>query len=294
MEEEGVFPEPYQDSIADNIYSYAFFIYIFLLRFFTAILTFGLPTWNFTHHFKMPTTTPPSTRLVHYALDEGTTRRLLQRCKMEGVSLNSAFTAAANLGMYQMMLQRKPSMAATRVATIQAINMRRYWPKQLQQNGLGCHISLLDVDFPVKQDNLHNFWSYSREVHERLNSQLIDSKKPLKVQPMSERLMILIRHNAWLSMLGLPTANDAHYTVTNMGNLSQSFPGCGEVVEASRVLRSVNCHHMPSLCQHTLQTFRGRLAYSLDYYTQKMTKETAEMYASNILEVLRSSIHLPN
>lgn len=62
----------------------------------------------------------------------------------------------------------------------------------------------------------------------------------------------------------------------------------------SLVLRSVSCHFMPTLCQHTLQTFRGRFCYSLDYYTQKITKENATTYAQGIMDFLRYAIHAPN
>ena len=79
-----------------------------------------------------------------------------------------------------------------------------------------------------------------------------------------------------------------------MGNLSQTFPGTGTEVEVTRVTRSVSGHFMPSLCQHTLHTFRNRLCYSIDYYTQKMEPKTAEKYSQNIVEILKESIFKPN
>lgn len=294
MCQEGTFAPPLQDRLADRIGAYFLFVYMFLRRLYTCILTFGIPVRNFTSRFRMPSHNEAATRMIHHELDEDTTRKLLRRCKMEGVTLNSAFTAAANLTMYKMMAQKGGRLKNTDFWSSQAVNMRRYWPKEQQSNSFGCHISLLDVSFPTGPEDEQAFWKYARQVHSRLKYHLTESKRALTLQPMSERLIILIRHNAWLSWLRLPSANDGHYTVTNMGDLTQTFPGTGEEVEVSLVLRSVSCHFMPTLCQHTLQTFRGRFCYSLDYYTQKIAKETATTYAQGIMDFLRFAIHAPN
>ncbi|XP_064102200.1 uncharacterized protein LOC135212586 [Macrobrachium nipponense] len=294
MKEEGTFAMPLQDALGDQIHTLWFFLCVFFKRLYTAILTFGVSVRNFTSRYKMPASNAAATHILQHELDEVTTKKLISRCKMEGVTLNSAFTAAANLSMYEMMISRDEELDETYLWSQQAINMRRYWPQELQPNTLGCHISLLDISFPTKRRDLHSFWEYARDVNRRLQHMLVEEKRPLKLQPMSQRLIILIRHNSWLAWLGLPSANDNHYTVTNMGNLHTAFPGVGEVVEATKVLRSVSCHFMPTLCQHTLQTFRGRFCYSLDYYTQKLSKETATTYAQGIMNLLRKSIHSPN
>ncbi|XP_068213533.1 uncharacterized protein [Palaemon carinicauda] len=294
MKEEGTFAVPLQDALGDQIHTLWFFMNVFFKRLFTAILTFGISVRNFTSLFKMPAAIPAATHILQHEFDEVTTKKLISRCKMEGVTLNSAFTAAANLSMYEMMISRNEDLDETSLCSQQAINMRRYWPQELQPNTLGCHISLIDISFPTKRSDLHSFWEYARDINKRLQDMLVEEQRPLKLQPMSERLIILIRHNSWLAWLGLPSANDNHYTVTNMGNLHTTFPGVGEAVEATKVLRSVSCHFMPTLCQHTLQTFRGRFCYSLDYYTQKLSKETATTYAQGIMDWLRKSIHSPN
>ncbi|XP_045615149.1 uncharacterized protein [Procambarus clarkii] len=292
--QEGTFSVPVHDELGKKISSIWFVAGIFLQRFYTVVLTWGLPLWNFTHYYRMPIKREAATHVLQNELDEITTSKLLSRCKMEGVTLNSAFTAAANIALYKMILAKNSSIEEENICSQQAINMRRYWPKSLRENAFGCHISLLDLKFPTRRSDLTAFWEYTRGIHSVLHHHLTVSLRPLKLQPMSENLSIIIRYNAVLAKLGLPTANDNHYTVTNMGNLSSTFPGTGAEVEVSKVLRSVSCHFMPTLCQHTLQTFRGRLCYSLDYYTQKMTREIASQYAEEILSVLTSSIHTPN
>ncbi|XP_042868206.1 uncharacterized protein LOC122250700 [Penaeus japonicus] len=294
MRQEGVFATPLHDQIADDASSQWYLFTIFLKRFYKGILSYGAYVRNFTHIYRMPAENIASTRVLHHELDEFTTRNLLRRCKMEGVTLNSAFTAAANLTLYRMMADKNHSLDATTVSSLQAINMRRYWPKDAQPNTFGCHISMLDVGFATNRADLDGFWEYSRGVHSSLVYQLTTTQHPLKIQPISERLILIICSNSWLDWAGFPSTNDNHYTVTNMGDLTHTFPGMGEEVEVSRVLRSVSCHFMPTLCQHTLQTFRGRFCYSLDYYTQKLSRETATTYAQGIIDLLRKSIHTPN
>ncbi|MCL4128295.1 UNVERIFIED_CONTAM: hypothetical protein GTU68_017426, partial [Idotea baltica] len=93
----------------------------------------------------MPSHQDGCTRVLQNEFNEVTTERLLKRCKMEGVTLNSAFTAAANIGMYRLILQRDGSVDETRFDSQQAVNMRRYWPKDKQSGSFGCHISMVDV-----------------------------------------------------------------------------------------------------------------------------------------------------
>ncbi|XP_042240585.1 uncharacterized protein LOC121878421 isoform X2 [Homarus americanus] len=295
MCQEGTFAMPLQDDLGNNLASIWFVMGIFLSRLYNIILTHGFPVWNFINYYRMPVEMEAGTHVLQQnELDENVTRKLISRCKMEGVTLNSAFTAAANLAMYKMMLDKNSNLDETNLCSQQAINMRRYWPKHLRQDGFGCHISLLDVIFPTKRSDLNAFWEYARGIHGILNYHLTETKRAIKLLPMSERLSIIIRHNYLMSKLGLPSASDNHYTVTNMGNLNSTFPGTGEEVEVSKVFRSVSCHFMPTLCQHTLQTFRGRFCYSLDYYAHKMTRETASQYAKEIIDTLTSSIHVPN
>nr|XP_045615326.1 uncharacterized protein LOC123768665 [Procambarus clarkii]XP_045615409.1 uncharacterized protein LOC123768665 [Procambarus clarkii] len=291
---EGRFAEPFHDILADAATSHLSLLSLFLSRFYKGILSYGAYVRNFTRLFPMPTHKVAETHILHYELEETTSKKLYLRCKMEGVTLNSAFTAAANLALYLLMSARGHSLKATQINCVQVVNMRRYWPKPLQPNTFGCNISILDLDFQTEEKNLEEFWEYSRLVHSNISHHLTVTQRALTVQPISERLKLVIGSNFWLSRLGLPSTNNHHYCLTNMGNLRTAFPGTGDEVQVSKVLRSVSCHFMPTLCQHTLQTFRGRLCYSLDYYTQKMTRETASQYAEEILRVLTSSIHAPN
>nr|XP_027221452.1 uncharacterized protein LOC113813624 [Penaeus vannamei] len=249
MRQEGVFATPLHDQIADDASSQSYLFTIFLKRFYKGILSYGAYVRNFTHIYRMPAENIASTRVLHHELDEFTTRNLLRRCKMEGVTLNSAFTAAANLTLYQMMASKNHSLDETTVNSLQAINMRRYWPKDAQPNTFGCHISMLDVGFDTRRADLDGFWEYSRGVHSSLVYQLTTTQHPLKIQPISERLILIICSNSWLDWAGLPSTNDNHYTVTNMGDLTHTFPGMGDEVEVSRVLRSVSCvpcHAVPA------------------------------------------------
>ncbi|XP_066949560.1 LOW QUALITY PROTEIN: uncharacterized protein [Macrobrachium rosenbergii] len=293
MKQEGYFAEPLHDRLADSVSSRWHMFLIFVRRFYKGMLCYGAFVRNFTRHYRMTRRRSAATHVLHHELDETTTEKLLRRCREERVTLNSAFITAANLALYNMIVAKDPSIKSSPVNSLQAINMRRYWPKDKQPDTFGCHISMLDVSFVVKREHFQCFWDCARLVHATILHQLNKARHPLIVQPMSERLKLVIVANSFLNHFRLPSTNDNHYCVTNMGDLSAVFPGTGPVVEASKVMRSVSCHFMSTLCQHTIHTFRGKLSYSLDYYTQKMSKETATTYGQEIFKVLRSSVGAP-
>lgn len=294
MCEEGLFSAPEHDRIADASFTQWSLFCLFLHRFYKGILSYGAYISNFTRHYPMPAHMMAATRILHYEMDQNTSKKLYLRCKMEKVTINSAFTAAANLALYKMIATQDSSLTATDVHSVHAVNMRRYWEEQSQKNAFGCHISMLDLSFKTESKNLDEFWEYSRRLNAKLVHHLNKTKRSLRVQPISERLKLVIGGNYWLDRLNLASTNDNHYCVTNMGDLSSSFPGTGAEVEVSKILRSVSCHFMPTLGQHTLQTFRGRFCYSFDYYTQKLTRETAVLYTQSVIHILTKSIHAPN
>ncbi|KAK4317806.1 hypothetical protein Pmani_011130 [Petrolisthes manimaculis] len=135
--------------------------------------------------------------------------------------------------------------------------MRRYWPRELQPASLGCHISMMDVGFPVEESHLNEFWEYSRTIHTSLSRHLASTRRALAVQPISERMKLVMGSNYWLDRLGLSSTNDCHYCVTNMGNLSSTFTGDGPEVEVSKVLRT----GVLPLHAHTLSTHTSNLPW---------------------------------
>lgn len=267
--------------------------YYFCKRFYKGIISYGHYITNYTNHYPQPTEQEASTRLIPGELDEETTTKLVKRCREEKTSLNSAFTAAANLALYKMVLICEPTLESTHFGGIQTVNMRRYWTKEEAQDSCGCHISTLDVQVPTNKEDFVKFWSYARRVQELMEYELNVSKRGIRMMSIGEKLRLILYTNSFLEWIGYPSTNDNHYCVTNMGNLSKSFPGTGEVVEVTKLMRSVSCHYMPNLCQHTLHTFRGKLSYSLDYYTQKMEREHAKLYAKTVLETLAEVADAP-
>ena len=294
MSQEGYFADPLHDQIADSRADYWYLFKLCMRRFDQGILSYGAYVKNFTISYPLSAHNEASTKALDYEIDEVSTKNLLKRCKMECVTLNSAFTAAANLGLYSIIQEYDSDFNETTFNSLQAVNMRRFWPKEKQANSLGCHISMTDVKFKTDSSDMDNFWEYTRKVHSNLKNGFEEQPRALLDLPFCERLNLLVQGNSWLSWLRLPSTNDSHYCVTYMGNLSQTFPGTGTEVEVTRVIRSVSGHFMSSLCQHTLHTFRNRLCYSIDYYTQKMESRTAEKYSKCIVEILKESIFKPN
>lgn len=294
MREEGYFAYPIHNDLAYSTTSYYYLIYNLSLRVYRSLIDYSQRVRNFVSLYPMPTDQDGCTQVLPNELDRVTTERLLKRCKMEGVTLNTAFTAAANIGMLRMMLQRDASLQDTSFDSQQAVNMRRYWPKDKQKNAYGCHIFMFDLQVPTQESDIKNFWEYARNVHKIIYHELNVEKTPLKMQPLTEKQWLAIFINLIMSKFRLPSTNDSHYCVTNMGDVSNTFSGEDVEITVSKILRSVSCHFMQALCQHTLQTFKGKMYYSMDYYPQKMSASIARAYVSSLLDTLTTAIHTPN
>ncbi|KAF2360731.1 Condensation domain [Trinorchestia longiramus] len=297
MKVEAQLSEPFHDRMADKLKkywsTYMWIVTYICKRFYKGVIKYGHLTSNYTDHFQQPINYEAATHIIPGELDEDTTSRLLARCKAEKTTLNSAFTAAANIALYKLILEQNPNLDSTCFGGIQTVNMRRYWTKEQAKDSCGCHISTLDVNIPTDKKDIDDFWGYSRRIKDIMHDELNVSKRGIKLMLVSARLRLILQINALMDYLGCASMNDNHYCVTNMGDLSKQFSGTGEVVETIRLLRSVTCHYMPNLCQHTLHTFRGRFCYTLDYYAQKMEPNQAKLYATAVLATLQEAIDAP-
>ena len=184
--------------------------------------------WNFTRYYPQPSKTPAATGNVDLDLDFETTHRLLLKCRREKVTANSAFSAATTIALYKLALQVDSKMNSTKYRQSQIVNMRRYWPEEQVDNSCGCHISSMEVGICVAERNRKNFWPIARKVHEKLETKLIESKIALLILPHSGKMSRIFIANSALDFCKLPSGNDSHFSITNMGNIDKSFTGEGK------------------------------------------------------------------
>ena len=299
MKVESEFVEPFDDRLAiynqsrSFIRTHLFYMNETLKKVYRCFLSCGKGMWNFTRYYPQPSKTPAATGNVDLELDAETTHRLLLKCRQEKVTLNSAFSAAANIAFYKLTVQRNSKCNTTKYRHYQIINMRRYWPKEQVDDSCGCHMSCLESGVHVQKSDIKNFWVFARKVHSNLESQLNNTKRALKILPHSVEMRQMYFFNSILELLKLPSFNDSHFCVTNVGNLDKSFTGEGKAVNVTKVLRQSSGHYLPFLGQFSLQTFRGKLAFSIDYYTQKMTRETAVAVMKSLHETFQDIARLP-
>ena len=292
MKVEIEFVEPLEDRLIDQensrdrIKSTLFCANVSLRKFYRYALSWGRELRNFTKYYPEPRTEPAATHYVDLELDAETTNRLLQRCKKEEVTLNSVFAAATNIAFFRISLEKDSKLNSTKYRHNQIVNMRRYWPKEQIGNSGGCHISSLDIQVFTKKDDIGNFWPYAREVHRKLCKSLTESRTALRVLPLACKMRQTLVSNSLLKYPNLPSINDCHFSVTNMGNLDKFFISAGEVVVVTKVHRQSVSHHYPFLMEYFLQSYRGKLFVTLNYYAHKVSKETALILMKNLRETL--------
>ena len=204
MKVEAKLVEPYHDRLADQmkftntLKSHLWLVYVFFYRIFSILACTFIFFRKFTDHYIQPRDREAYTRIIPGELDEKTTARLIQKCKDEKATLNSAFTAAANLALYRMILLHNESLKKISFGGIHTINMRRYWTKEESEDSCGLHISTIDVHIPTTIDDMNDTWTYARKIQERMKYELNDSKRSnstaslstkVPAFPLSERLL---------------------------------------------------------------------------------------------------------
>ena len=255
MKVEIEFVEPLEDRLIDQensryrIKSTLFCANVSLRKFYRYALSWGRELRNFTKYYPEPRTEPAATHYVDLELDAETTNRLLQRCKKEEVTLNSVFAAATNIAFFRISLEKDSKLNSTKYRHNQVVNMRRYWPKEQIGNSAGCHMASFEIEVLTKIDDIANFWPYAKEVHRKLDKNLIESKLALRLLPLSKKLPEIFKANSLFDSLKLPSVTDNHFAVTNMGNLDKIFASNGEIVHTTKVFRQSATHFCPYLGQ---------------------------------------------
>ncbi|KAG7174940.1 hypothetical protein Hamer_G015139 [Homarus americanus] len=231
------------------------------------------------------------------------TQALRNKCRTEGVSFHAAFTSAAVIAMVQLLhdapCQDSRVKDLDRMSTLHDVNCRRYWP-QPHQDVLGVHAAILQLSFPTPVGPMGDggFWRYAKQLHthlkEALTRQLVVQQ--LVCDPSLQAPEEIIREGQDRSL------TSAYFGITNLCDLSSLISGTGDPVDLTsapgevtpalltRIHHSTTCHFTGVVCQHLTHTFRGRLLYNLDFFTDKMRREEATKYAHLTLHFLLRSI----
>lgn len=235
----------------------------------------------FLKAYPPPTNKTPKTLNLTCSLSKEETKRFIERCKKEGVTIHSGFCSVANAAIVDMLAKTGIKQESYKIKNYHTVNIRRYWKGETSKT-LGAHFGKLTLLSEITSD-INKFWNEARTFHQAF-TKLLEDKGPIKESAVSfMNLPSDLDINDFIKNF---PRGDTCYGTTNMGNLATTLKGEGDHVQVTDFRRTTSTAN--NLCSHVLQTFRGRFVYGLDYDASLMAEETAHLYVETIFRILRT------
>ncbi|XP_064083144.1 uncharacterized protein LOC135199201 [Macrobrachium nipponense] len=240
----------------------------------------------FFQAFPRPTEARPCTKSIQRVMGSKFLDQLLQRCKMEKVTINSALMAALNIAIVNLVEEKGFAKDVCEVSCNLYTDYRRYM-RPTNTFHLGPFRSSMSYISVVDDSCRKLFWDYSRRVNEDVHSALSDklTMKQYVAQEMVEKAD-QISYDYITTFR--PALHD--YSLTNHGDVTPLIHHNGDHVQIT-AMDSISCiHNSLNSSLHAVVTFRGRTTYNVSYATDYFTETTVNKLLDEMFSVLWKSI----
>ncbi|KAK8747369.1 hypothetical protein OTU49_016778, partial [Cherax quadricarinatus] len=213
-------------------------------------------------------------------LDASTTKRFFHKCRAEGITVHSAFTALAGVSLTDLVAEKGIIQDTYNIRIGHLINMRRYWKGDVSRS-LGCHIlAPLLQRIDTSRNVIDKFWDFARSVHQELQRKIKDGTV------IEAQAFYMINYTGTEPDINFDTPVTSDYDISNMGDVTALVTEGGDHIKVTNILRSISIHKLPNTCSHIIHTFRGKFIYVLDYNTRNVSTEIAEDFCNKIFNNL--------
>lgn len=190
--------------------------------------------------YKINEDMPLTTGFETVFFDSDTTASFLKRCRAEGVTVNSAYTAITNHAMMDLMdggLEKD----TYHIHSDHVFNARRYWGEASDGEYLRCHVMpLVTVTVETPRNARENIWNYVRQTNQELRKISTDTALP------EEAIKKLIPEYSGVF--------EFDYTVSDMGDVTHLvMKGCRNA-EPIYICRPAAIHKVPATFCHFVHT----------------------------------------
>ncbi|XP_037792805.1 uncharacterized protein LOC119588171 [Penaeus monodon] len=228
--------------------------------------------------------TEVKTKLIFEELDEDTTRRFFHRCKKEGVSVGSAFTALINGATIDLAKRAGRTDETFTLQEVHTLNLRRFLSGDASKH-LGIHSTLFAHAVEAPAAWRESFWDYARTLHRSFHTKLKQDGHLL------HRCLVQLTKPAYPTSslsLKLPPPTD-DYLSSNMQDLDALLPyAAGEHAQAARVVRGAS--NFSRFSGYFVHTFRKRLSCSHCFSSHIIAEDTAKALIRTIFDSLRGLV----
>ncbi|KAK8736647.1 hypothetical protein OTU49_017435, partial [Cherax quadricarinatus] len=240
----------------------------------------------FSRIYQKPEGTEENCLALERQLDTTTTRKFLNKCRAERVTVHSAFTALADAALVELLAEKGVVQDTYNIYNYHAVSTRRYWKGDVSKS-LGCHVSIIRMYTDTPRNINEIFWDFARSVHQELQSKLTSGTA------LEEEAFDLLKSelkDTLKFVADSPTSFvSPDYYTTNMGDVTALVTE-EDNVRVTCIMRSVSNRNTMCTCSHIFHTFRGRFLHLLDYNTRFMSTEIAENFCNKIFDNLSKVI----
>ncbi|MCL4141220.1 UNVERIFIED_CONTAM: hypothetical protein GTU68_011858 [Idotea baltica] len=281
---------PTIDNTMEGIPSVSFLAKYFCKKFLATMIKNFYHKTSFDGSLPVPETTETKTKVLYDEITESETEALIKMCKAAKITVHSCIVAATNFALLKLAQSKTDNpLGKCAINVTHCVNMRKYFEPE-HNDASGCHISFVEDKSKMSLHESRDFWNQAQKVHSSIKEHLEVSKDQLRIVPLLRLASMIFPANVYLTKKGHKNKTDCHYVTTNMGNLKTMLPAPkeGDDVEITNVLRSVTSHLAGNPFLLTFHTFRNKFMVSIDYYTNKMTDETAQEFFNILLQFIRN------
>ena len=242
-------------------------------------------------------TVRPETLTLRHDFSKDQTRTFLDLCKQQKMSCHAAFFTAAQIAVIEMLQTRGVQQEKYDFVTNHTINNRRYYSENIDSsNHFGLSISVLPTEFKLSNDAKEHFWDTCQEYAKTFSSGIQETHS-LKLS-----LYLVERYLANPALMA--EAPKEYFITSNMGECTDIITGNFAKTEleaeeekqaiVTDITRRVSSHSEGIILSHVLQTFKGKLLYSMDYNVHNISTEDATFYKQCLVDVIADITGIKN
>ena len=222
-------------------------------------------------------------RNVWFNLDASICDRLVKRCREEGVSVNSALSAAYLIATRDVFFQDQEER---QLAFSVAVSLRKYCRPPYYEDSFAWHIAQYAFSQSVGDES--GFWRIASDLGDKLKNHMDEQAStgfyPSEFNPreFSAAMEQMFQHDDEVRVFGSPV-------ISNMGvvEMPESF-GPYQVEDLCWTTKLLCGRNLASL--YTL-TLRGRMSFCLAYTTPLISDEMGQAIADGLITQIKQQIH---
>ncbi|XP_068236802.1 uncharacterized protein [Palaemon carinicauda] len=224
------------------------------------------------------------TQSLEYIVNQDITAKFFKKCREEKVTINSGFSAAANVALVHLLQERNIVHNSYIMQNIHLVNLRRYWEKKVT-DVLGIHTGFpLVVRTEVPGDLSNGYWEYARSLHAHISKDLKEKRSVF-----DHAFTTLFSEEMSASELldeTKPFIGD--FTISNMGDVTSLASEGGDEVRITHITRSTSNHMVNKVPMSIIcHTFRGKFTMTFDYNSAAIRRDVIEKFCNQIVKCMQ-------